>query len=134
MHKIPQERLFTDLTPDQAETITAAGSNEVNTSYGRVIGSFVRTGSRSFESTTLWVKDKAKDGDAVYAKFQGRTTDGSVLIPSASYFDRRGAEDFGTNYYGIRGSFSRSISHIRLAIYRQKSGVNPVAVSGWSRI
>lgn len=134
MNTMQQEPLFTDLTLEQAETVTAAGTSTVNASYGFAVGSFDRIGSRSFKVSVLNVKDKARDGDAVYAKFQGRATDGTILITPTKRLDSKGADGPGTRYTNLTGSFSKNISQMRVAIYRQNRGRDLVNVGNWTTL
>ncbi len=131
-----QEQLFTDLTAEQAETIAAAiGPIDVSTSYGAASALDVRrTGRRSFRVGHLLVKDNAADGDAVYAKLQGLATDGSVLITPTKRFDRNGAKGRGTIYHTLKGSFGKNITSLRMAIYQNKAGRDPITTGDWVNI
>jgi len=115
MNTIPQEPLFTDLTAEQAETITAAvGPIDVNVSYGAASAIGVqRTGRRSFKASFLRVRDNAADGNAVYAKIQGLATDGSVLTTPTKRFDRKGKGGGATTYNSLKGSFGKNIRDLR---------------------
>ncbi|GAB4386193.1 MAG: hypothetical protein Kow00121_52290 [Elainellaceae cyanobacterium] len=118
-----QEQLFTDLTSTQSEAIAGgviinAGST-ADASYGVAAVSFGRTGRDSFEGQ-LYVKDKAKDGQPVYARLHGFTEDGKTLFGSMKFFDFRGAVGPGTSI-PIKASFHTNavVKLVRIAIYRR---------------
>lgn len=119
-----QNPLFTDLPPEQAEMIAAAGNSFANASYGTAAaGNLTRTGSRSFKISDLIVQDTAKDGKAVYAKIQGQTSDGTILTTSTK---RYGTGGLGKRYRNLTGSFSEDIVQFRVAVYREQPGRDPV--------
>jgi hypothetical protein len=124
MIAIQHEQLFTDLTATQAETIAGgviinAGST-ADASYGVAAVSFGRTGRDSFEGD-LFVKDQAKDGHPVYAKFHGFTENGQTLFGSTKFFDLGGASGPGRNIKGLKVSFrtNATVKLVRVAIYRR---------------
>lgn len=136
MNTMQQEQLFTDLTPAQAET-TAGGKpfDDGNTptdsesfalaSYGSADTSIFNLGGGSI-SFNMLVKDRAKDGQPVYAKFEGIGIDGRSLIGSSKFFDFRGAAGSGTIH--IRNaSFGKTVSLIKARVWIHRKGRSPVA-------
>lgn len=136
MNNGEQEKLFTDLTPTQAET-TIGGSPPVNfasvsASYGKATALF-QNHSGMFYSETLYVKDTLADGHPVYAMFQGQPSDGSsILTVQWKRFDRKGAAAReGTFYDNLVFPFSKNISKLRLVIMRDNPGRDLFVAGPW---
>ncbi|WNZ25795.1 hypothetical protein HJG54_25135 [Leptolyngbya sp. NK1-12] len=130
------EQLFTDLTSTQAETI-AAGLDDflhVGASYGGATAKIRPSGINSI-SGSLEIKDWLRDGYPVYAKFQGKTSNGVVLTSSAEFVDRRGASGRGTlvplNKVSF-GSKNTYIRYVRLLIYQKRRGNSLSGASDWA--
>jgi hypothetical protein len=126
------ELLFTDLTTTQAETI-AGGIGKlalIRASYGYAESEFGRTGRNSFIGN-LYVKDQVKDGFPVYAKFQVRATDGSILTTQTERFDLKGAAGSGTFYTDLRGAFSKNITQLRVVLFRRNPGRDLFSAGQW---
>lgn len=127
MNAIQQKQLLNDLTPAQAETaaggappIEDRGANSnAYASYGAANATEIFRSGRGSFIAKLFVKDRARDGHPVYAKFHGLTKDGRTLIGSTQYFDLNGAGGSGTRR-PIKASFGNiEIQEVRVAIYRR---------------
>jgi hypothetical protein len=134
MNNTQHEQLFTDLTPEQAENISAAAVTIASASYGTASATLDRSGPGSFKVRSLFVKDTAADGFPVYAKFQALATDGTILTTPSERFDRKGANGSGTTYRNLTGSFGKNISQVRLGIYLSKPGPDTVIRGNWKNL
>lgn len=136
MNSLQQEQLFTDLTPAQAET-TAGGKpfDDGNTptdsesfalaSYGSADTSIFNLGGGSI-SFNMLVKDRARDGQPVYAKFEGVGIDSRSLMGSTKFFDLRGTAGPGTIH--IRNaSFGKNVFLTKARVWIFRKGRSPVA-------
>lgn len=124
------EQLFTELTPAQAETISAAASASVSDFFGSADAFFTRTGPGAFKADFLNVKDRRADGLRVYARFQGLATDNTVLTTPTRRFDEKGAFGGGTVHKNLNGSFSKNIKQLRVVIYRDDPIGTDIAKAG----
>lgn len=132
MNVIPQDQLFTDLTVEQAETVAAGVVTRADASYGFAAANFVRTGPGSFLAN-LNVGDSVADGNQVYARFEGKATDGSLLKTPTKRPDLDGAAGSFTAYTNLRGSFSKNIKQLRVLLYRQnRSGADLITAGNWA--
>ena len=134
MNNTQHEQIFADLTPAQAETVTAGATSSITASYGSATANFRRTGKKSFAVDFLNVKDRRFDGKSVYAKFQAKATDGTIATTPTARYDNKGAFEGGTNYTGLAGSFNKDINQLRVLIYRDDLFADPVAGGDWINV
>lgn len=134
MNDIQHEQLFTDLTHTQAETVAAGVSTRIDTPYGGARADITRTGPGSFVAAELAVADLKIDGSRVYAKFRAKATDGTILTTPTRRYDTFVPLNQATVYKGLRGSFSKNIKQIQLAVYKDQPGTDPVSFGDWVNI
>jgi hypothetical protein len=135
MDTIQQEQLFTDVTPEQAETISAAAltGSYADAPFGRASATLSRSGPKSFNVRYLSVFDEKANGYAVYAKFQAQAGN-TILTTPTKRFDRKGEAGDGTTYNNLTGAFSKNISAVRVVIYQEDPGNDSVAYGNWTSI
>ena len=136
------ESLFTDLSSDQAETLAAGlrppdSIPPVLRNRSLAVANFgsasalINIARNGFTVSSLHVEDSLRDGHPVYAKFQARTTDGSTLFLAPKCYDKKGEAGNGTDYRNLRVGSSKPISQVRVMIYNDVSGTDPVAAGNW---
>ncbi|HEY9641908.1 MAG TPA: hypothetical protein V6C57_15580 [Coleofasciculaceae cyanobacterium] len=131
MNNIQQEQLFTDLIPTQAETIAAGVFTKVDASYGYAEADVIRFGTNSFAAH---LKVGNKGTSKVYAKFQAEAADGTTLTTSTKRYDVA-QNSFLTDYFDkVVGSFNKNINQVRVAIYKDQTGTDPVAFGNWIKL
>lgn len=140
MNTMQHKQLFIDLISTQAETIAGGDfpipgggplrpSSRADASYGYASASFRRKSSGSF-TTWLDIGDKAKDGYAVYAIFQGKTNDGRILSAPTRYTHKKGAGTSAFTSFDI--SFGNvDIRKIWVAICRDNPGKDLYVQGDW---
>lgn len=131
MNNIQYEHFLADLTPAQAETVTAGATSSVTADYGGATANIRRTGKKSFAVDFLNVKDRRFDGKSVYAKIQAKATDGTFATTPTARYDNKGAFEGGTTYTGLSGSFNKNIKQLRVLIYRDDLFADPVKGGNW---
>jgi hypothetical protein len=134
MQNSQPEQLLTDLTPAQAEIISAAARSEAMASYGYAV-SDIDLSPTSF-TANVYVKDKAKDGYPVYAKFQTQAWDETlseipILTTPTERLDLKGANGTGTLHKGLRWSSNKFIKRVRVAIFRKNPGRDLFVAGNW---
>jgi hypothetical protein len=135
MNAVQQEQLFADLTPAQAQTITAAGEYSTAVAkYGFADARFSRISSSSFSAKLVTVKDTFKDGFPVYAIFQGLKYDGSIENSGAELLDTKGAAGRGTFYKEYNSHFSQTFLRVRIAILRKNPGRDLFTAGDWADV
>ncbi|GAB4386186.1 MAG: hypothetical protein Kow00121_52260 [Elainellaceae cyanobacterium] len=128
MNDLQQEQLFTDLAPAQAETIAAGVFTKVDTSYGYAEADVIRFGDKGFAAH---LKVGNKGTFKVYAKFQARASDGTHLSTPTKRYDVYQNADLSDYTSGLIGSFSKNINQVRVAIYNDRGGSDPVTFGNW---
>lgn len=135
MNMMQHEQLFADLNSAQAETIAGGLDDflQVTSSYGEAEAQIRATGLNAI-SGDLKIKDRYADGYPVYARFQGRSSNGSVGASSAEFVDRRGAAGHGTLISLNNARFNRNIHirYVRLWIYQKRPGNSFAYASNWA--
>jgi hypothetical protein len=128
MNNMHHEQLFIDLSSSEAETIAAGVFTKVDASYGYADADVIRFGNNGFAAH---LKVFNKGASKVYAKFQAKASDGTILTTPTKradvYQDSRGTDYTG----GLTGSFSKNINQVRVAVYKDQSGSNPVSFGNW---
>ncbi|GAB4386190.1 MAG: hypothetical protein Kow00121_52270 [Elainellaceae cyanobacterium] len=130
MNNTQHEQLFTDLVSTQAETIVGGDPivdpsvSFARASYGSADAKIKAISSEWF-TIDMSVKDEARDGYPVYAKFDGEGFDthpsnGLVRLTGLTkFFDRTGANGDGRNYkQAVTFGKNFILSRVRVAIYR----------------
>ncbi len=135
MNDTQHKQLFTELTPAQAQTITAAGNYSTAVAkYGFADASFFRVGTSSFSAERITVKDTFKDGFPVYAIFQGQRADGSIENAEVKLLDSKGTDGPGTFYRQYATHFSQAFFRIRIAILRKNPGRHLFTAGDWADV